>query len=70
MTKEYIHVIPFIRSSNMGKTDLEKKSEWLILGKPGKDCLGRGMRGLSRVMVMFCLESGLGCTGMLLSELF
>ena len=58
LTKEYIHVIPFIWSSNMGKTDLEKKSEWLILGKPGKDCLGRGMRELSRVMVMFSVLKG------------
>ena len=36
----------------------KKKSEWLILGKPGKDCLGRGMRELSRVMGMFSVLKG------------
>jgi len=42
----------------MSKTDLEKKSEWLLLRKPGKDCLGRGTRDLSRVMVMFSVLKG------------
>ena len=53
-----VHVIPFIWSSSMGKTELEKKSEWLLLRKLGKDCLGRGTRELSRVMVMFSVLKG------------
>ena len=47
-----------IWSASMGKTDLEKKLEWLIIRKLGKDCLGRGTRELSRVMVMFSVSKG------------